>query len=35
LKNLAKKEFTKEEFADFEKLNGDWRAGSVMIGRGE
>ena len=35
LKSLAKKEFNKEEFADFEKLNEAWRAGSVMIGRGE
>jgi hypothetical protein len=35
LKNLSKKEFTKEEFADFEKLNEAWRAGSMMIGRGE
>jgi hypothetical protein len=35
LKSLAKKEFSSEDLADFEKLNDAWRAGSVMIGRGE
>jgi hypothetical protein len=35
LKSLAKKEFTPEDLVDFGKLNEAWRAGSVMIGRGE
>ena len=35
LKKLAKKAFSNEDLADFEKLNEAWRAGSMMIGRGE